>query len=139
MATFNNKLKNKNNFVYRRPKRPVLKGSPQRRGVVIRARICTPRKPNSARRPVVKLMLSSRRKTVAHIPGSGHSLKRYSKVLIAGVGPKDLPGVNYTCVRGYLDCEPCFYKTKRRSVYGVKKPPMEKTYVRKKLRELYNN
>lgn len=136
MATSGNKIKNKNNKLYYRPRRPVLKKSPQRRGVVIRLRICTPRKPNSARRPVVKLFLSSKRKTIAHIPGSGHSLKRYSKVMISGVGPKDLPGVHYSCIRGKFDCEPLFKKTKRRSIYGVKLPPLLKTHVRRKLREL---
>ncbi len=138
MSTKNNSYKNRNNFLYYRPNRPVLKGSPQRKGVVIRLRICTPRKPNSARRPVVKLFLSSKRKTIAHIPGSGHSLKRYSKVIISGVGPRDLPGVHYTCVRGKFDCEPIHRKTKRRSIYGVKLPAILKTYVRKKLREVAN-
>lgn len=139
MATKGNKIKNINNFLYYRPKRPVLKGSPQRKGNVIRLRICTPRKPNSARRPVVKLFLTSKRKTIAHIPGSGHNLKRYSKVLISGVGPKDLPGVHYTCIRGHFDCEPLDKKTKRRSIYGVKLPALLKTHVRRKLRELQGN
>lgn len=138
MATCGNKIKNINNVLYYRPNRPVLKGSPQRMGVVMRLRICTPRKPNSARRPVVKLFLSSKRKTIAHIPGSGHSLKRYSKVMINGVGPKDLPGVHYTCIRGKFDCEPLFKKTKRRSIYGVKKPALLKTHVRRKLKKLQN-
>lgn len=136
MATFGQRLKKKNEFLYYKPRRPVLKKSPQRRGVVIRLRICTPRKPNSARRPVVKSMLSSRRKTIAHIPGSGHSLKRYSKIWVSGVGPRDLPGVHYTCIRGKMDLEPCFKKTKRRSIYGVKLPPIKRTHVRRKLREL---
>lgn len=136
MATFNQRLKKINDFLYYRPRRPVLKGSPQRRGVVIRLRICTPRKPNSARRPVVKTMLSSRRKTIAHIPGSGHSIKRYSKIFVSGVGPRDLPGVHYTCIRGKLDLEPCSRKTKRRSIYGVKLPALQRTHVRRKLREL---
>jgi small subunit ribosomal protein S12 len=138
MATTLNKIKNLSNKLYYRPRRPVLKKSPQRKGVVIRLRICTPRKPNSARRPVVKLFLSSKRKTIAHIPGSGHSLKRYSKVIISGVGPKDLPGVHYTCIRGKFDCESLIKKTKRRSIYGVKLPPTQKVYIRKKLRELNN-
>jgi len=138
LSTVLNKIKNLKNRRYYRPKRPVLKGSPQRKGVVIRLRICTPRKPNSARRPVVKLFLSSKRKTIAHIPGSGHSLKRYSKVMISGVGPKDLPGVHYTCIRGKFDCESILRKTKRRSIYGVKLPAIQKVYIRKKLRELNN-
>lgn len=43
-------------------KRPKFNGSPQRKGIVLRLRICTPRKPNSARRPVVKAMLSTGKK-----------------------------------------------------------------------------
>jgi len=44
-------------------KRPKLNKSPQRKGIVLRLRICTPRKPNSARRPVVKAMLSTQKKS----------------------------------------------------------------------------
>ena len=137
-ATVSNRLKNANSRCYYRPRRPILKGSPQRRGLVIRLRVATPRKPNSARRPVVKALISSGRKTIAHIPGSGHSLRRYSKIIICGVGARDLPGVNYTCVRGRLDFEPLRSKTKRRSIYGVPRDPLKVTYVRKKFRELVN-
>lgn len=137
MATKNQKVKKKNIKLYYRPTRPVLKGSPQRKGVVMRLRICTPRKPNSAKRPCVKLRLTSKRRTIAHIPGSGHTLRRYSKVLISGQGPKDLPGVHYTCIRGKFDCEPLSHKTKRRSIYGVKLPAEKKVYIRKSLRELF--
>jgi len=136
MATLNQRRKNFNKHIYRRPGRPVLKGSPQRRGVVIRLRICTPRKPNSAKRPVVKLFLTTKRKTIAHIPGSGHTLRRHSRVLISGVGARDLPGVNYTCIRGKYDCDSISTKTKRRSIYGVKLPADKKTHVRRRLREM---
>lgn len=136
MATLGQKHRKFNIFPYRRPKHPALRGSPQRRGITIRLRICTPRKPNSARRPVVKLFLSTKRKTIAHIPGSGHSLRRHSKVLISGDGPRDLPGVNYTCIRGVLDFEPMWSKTKRRSIYGVKTPAEQKTHTRRKLRDV---
>jgi ribosomal protein S12 len=56
--------------------------------------------------------------------------------MISGVGPKDLPGVHYTCIRGKLDCEALTQKTRRRSIYGVKLPALKKTYIRRKLREL---
>lgn len=115
-------------------KRPALVKAPQRKGVVKRVRIKAPRKPNSARRPVIKVKLTSRRYVVAHIPGGSHNLRRYSKVLVAGKGPKDLPGVHYTGIRGSLDFEGSRQKTKRRSVYGVQLPIHLKTYIRKKLR-----
>ena len=40
---------------------PRLRQCPQKRGLVIRPRIVTPRKPNSARRPVAKVRLSNYR------------------------------------------------------------------------------
>ena len=135
-CTINTRINNKANKLYYRPRRPILKLSPQRRALVIRLRVATPRKPNSARRPVVKVFASSKRKTIAHIPGIGHSLRRYSKIHIHGVGARDLPGVNYTCIRGKLDFEGLRHKTKRRSIYGTKRDPSKATYVRKKFREL---
>ncbi len=110
--------------------------SPQRKGVVMRLRICTPRKPNSARRPVVKARLSSKKRVLAHIPGSGHNLRRHSKVLICGVGARDLPVVNYSCLRGVYDFSPLFTKKKRRSIYGVKRPSDMKTHIRRRFRKL---
>jgi ribosomal protein S12 len=40
--------------------------------------------------------------------------------LIEGGGARDLPGVYCNCIRGWFDLKPIFYKTKRRSIYGVK-------------------
>ena len=136
MATKNQQIKKLNKYIYYKPKRPKLKNSPQRRGVVLRLRICTPRKPNSARRPVVKLKLSSKLKALAHIPGSGHNLRRYSKVLICGTGARDLPVVNYTCLRGVYDFSPLYHKKKRRSIYGVPRPAELKTHIRRKFRNI---
>lgn len=117
-------------------KRPKFNGSPQRKGTVMRLRICTPRKPNSARRPIVKTMLSTRKKALAHIPGSGHTLKRHSKILVSGVGARDLPVVNYTCLRGVYDFEPLYKKRRRRSIYGVKLASDLKSHVRRIYRNL---
>ena len=110
--------------------------SPQRKGVVLRLRICTPRKPNSARRPVVKARLSSKKRVLAHIPGSGHNLRRHSRVLICGTGARDLPVVNYSCLRGVYDFSPLFSKRRRRSIYGVKQPSELKKHVRRCFRNL---
>ncbi len=117
-------------------KRPKFNKSPQRKGIVLRLRICTPRKPNSARRPVVKAMLSTQKKALSHIPGAGHTLKRHSRTLIKGVGARDLPVVNYTCIRGVYDFEPLSKKRRRRSIYGVKLASDLKTHVRRSIRNL---
>lgn len=135
MSTINQSTR----LTYKKPKanrRPKFNGSPQRKGIVLRLRICTPRKPNSARRPVIKTMLSTQKKALSHIPGSGHTLKRHSRTLIKGVGARDLPVVNYTCIRGVYDFEPLSKKKKRRSIYGVKLPSELKTHVRRNIRNL---
>lgn len=137
MSTKNQSISLINKVFYKKYKRPKLKGSPQRKATVLRLRICTPRKPNSARRPVVKARLSSKKKVLSHIPGSGHNLRRHSRVLICGVGARDLPVVNYTCIRGVYDFSPLFIKKKRRSIYGVKQIPELKKHIRRKFRGMY--
>lgn len=135
MATGNQRVRWYNNEYYYKWNRPKLAESPQRKGVVMRLRIVTPRKPNSARRPVVKARLSSKKRVLAHIPGSGHNLRRHSKVLICGTGARDLPVVNYSCLRGVYDFSPLFSKRRRRSIYGVRQVPELKKHVRRCFRK----
>jgi small subunit ribosomal protein S12 len=99
----------------------MLLQNPQKKAIVKAVRIQTPRKPNSARRQVVKLILGRKRYTVAYVPGKGHTLKKHSRVLIRGGGARDLPGVYSACIRGVFDLKGVMHKTKRRSIYGVKK------------------
>ena len=99
---------------------PALKKTPQKKGTVKRARIVTPRKPNSARRPVAKVFLSNNKKITAHIPGVGHNIRSHSSVLIRGGGSRDLPGVRYSCIRGVYDFSSIINKKRRRSIYGTK-------------------
>lgn len=136
MATLNQRAKTRNIFYtkYIKYRRPKLKLSPQRKGTVMRLRIVTPRKPNSARRPVVKARLTSKCRVLAHIPGSGHNLRRHSRVLICGVGARDLPVVNYSCLRGVYDFAPLYSKKRRRSIYGVRQLPELRTHIRRKFR-----
>lgn len=115
---------------------PALQNKPQVRGTVRRARIVTPRKPNSARRPVAKVMLVNRLRVTAHIPGIGHNLRPHSQILVRGGGARDLPGVRYTCVRGVLDLSGVQSKKRRRSIYGVERPANLKKKVRRKFRNL---
>jgi small subunit ribosomal protein S12 len=112
-----------------------LKGNPQARGVVMRARIVTPKKPNSARRPVVKVVLVNKNRVTAHIPGIGHNLRRHSTVLIRGGGARDLPGVSYSCIRGVFDLAGVLNRTMRRSIYGVPLKEHLKKKVRRKFRQ----
>lgn len=136
MATLNQRIR----VVYKKSKqnkKPKLNGGPQKKGIVLRLRICTPRKPNSARRPAVKLKLSTKKRALAHIPGSGHNLRKFSKVLVNGNAARDLPVVNYTCIRGVYDFMPLPTAKKRRSIYGLKQDPLLRTHIRRKYRDIF--
>jgi small subunit ribosomal protein S12 len=98
-----------------------VKKSPQHKGIVFRVCIVTPKKPNSARRQVVKAAFVGNTKSVlSYVPGIGHNLRKHSDVLVRGGGAHDLPGVRYSCIRGVLGLAGVTAKTKRRSIYGVK-------------------
>jgi len=109
----------------RRNKVPCLHHRPQKRGLVFKLGILSPRKPNSAKRRHIKLrMLGERfqgRRTLAHIPGwDKHGLHEYSVVIIEGGGPKDTPGVNYSAIRGLLDFNlPTRQRVRSRSKFGL--------------------
>jgi small subunit ribosomal protein S12 len=99
----------------------ALGGCPQKRGVCLKVFKMSPRKPNSARRSVVKISLYNKRRLIAFIPGMGHNLQKFNDVLIRGGRAKDLPGIRYTLIRGKLD----LYGADRvhaRSKYGVIHP-----------------
>lgn len=113
----------------------ILANNPQKKGMVLKTRIVTPKKPNSARRPVAKIFLVNKQQTVAHIPGIGHNLRKHSNVLIRGGGARDLPGVSYTCIRGVYDLNSVLNKNTRRSIYGVSIPENKKLKLRRKFRQ----
>jgi small subunit ribosomal protein S12 len=95
--------------------------NPFKKGSVSRVFTLTPKKPNSARRSVIKANLTNFKKTLAYIPGIGHNIKRYSSSLIRGQGARDVPMVNYSCVRNKYDLSAVLNRFSRRSIYGVKK------------------
>ena len=103
----------------------ALSFAPQRKGVVYKIAVMSPRKPNSARRTYAKVrLIFSNKKIFAKIPGIGdHFLQAHSVVLVRGHGPKDSPGINYTLIRGPYDFNKLetFGRRKRRSKFGVKK------------------
>jgi len=132
LTTLNQILQKKRFF--KKKLNPILSNRPQIKGVVVRVRITTPRKPNSARRPVVKVLLSNKKQRVVHIPGKGHNLRKHSEVLVSGVGARDLPGVHFSCIRGVYDLASVNGKIRRRSIYGVKKSDTLKKKLRRRFR-----
>lgn len=104
---------------------PAFKGAPQRKGVIYKIAVMSPRKPNSARRTFAKVrLLFNNKRLFAKIPGVGdHFLQAHSVVFVEGKGAKDCPGVNYSLVRGLYDFSKVelFGRRKRRSKFGAKK------------------
>lgn len=121
MPTINQLYKTPRSGKKRRNTRPALQKCPQKKGIVIKVLIRTPKKPNSAIRKLTRLRLSNRLKVVSYIPGEGHTLQEYSTVLIRGGRVKDLPGVKYHLVRGVYDFIPLLKRKTARSKFGVKK------------------
>lgn len=99
----------------------IMRKKPQNEGTVVKVRITSPRKPNSARRKTLKLKLNINLTSITYVPGGNHSLKKFSKVLIRGKGARDLPGVYTSAIRNKKDLEPAIYKNRRRSIYGIQK------------------
>lgn len=97
-----------------------LQECPQKRGVCWKLFIMTPRKPNSAKRRVAKIKLSTKKFIFGYIPGEGNNLQKFSHVLIRGGLIRDLPGVHYTIIRGKLDLHSILYRRQGRSKYGTK-------------------
>ncbi len=97
------------------------KGSPQKRGVCIRVKTTTPKKPNSALRKIARVRLTNGMEVTAYIPGEGHELQEHSVVLIRGGRVKDLPGVRYHIIRGALDASGVANRRQGRSKYGAKR------------------
>lgn len=121
--------KKKNSFRKHIKKAFVLRGHPQKLGWVDRVRITTPRKPNSAKRKTVRVLYYHYiKKSISYVPGGPHNLKRNSKVLVRGRGPRDTPGVYTSCLRGKCDLFALLFKTKRRSIYGVRLKFIDKNF-----------
>lgn len=102
-------------------KSAALRGCPQKRGVCLKIFVSSPKKPNSARRKVVKVRLSNKIRLTAYIPGQVHRLQEHSQVLVRGGRIPDLPGVKYRLVRNKLDLEGLVNRKTARSKYGTKK------------------
>jgi len=129
MPTINQLVRQGRKKAHRKTKSPALEGRPQVRGVVLQVRVVTPKKPNSAKRRVVRVRLTNGVVVSAYDPGEKTNLQEHSVVLIRGGRVKDLPGVRYHVVRGTLDSNGAHgpsdsnksERKRSRSKYGVKK------------------
>ncbi|RZC76427.1 hypothetical protein C5167_000510 [Papaver somniferum] len=75
-----------------------------------------------SQRKTARVRLSNGKDVTCLIPGVGHNLQEHSIVLVGGGGVKDLPGVNYHCIRGTRDLQGVPERKRGRSQYGTKKP-----------------
>lgn len=100
---------------------PALEGCPHKKVTVVKLRIMTPRKPNSARRKIAKVKLKNGKIISAYLPGEDQMLSEYAVILIRGGRTKDLPGLHYKVVVGLLDSKVPTNRKKKRSRFGIKK------------------
>jgi small subunit ribosomal protein S12 len=101
-----------------------LNSCPQKKGICVEIRnSVSPKKPNSAKRKVAKVKLSTGKHVIAAIPGQGHNLQKYSVVMVRGGRARDIPGVRYKLIKGKYDFSlfERIKRTKRRSKYGLPK------------------
>ena len=92
-VTINQAMRRKKPQKIEKSKSPLLKNSPQRKGVCSQIFIAKPKKPNSAKRKVARVKLSTGKSLMAYIQGEGHNLQEHSVVLVRGGRAQDLPGV----------------------------------------------
>lgn len=104
-------------------RKKALESCPQKKGTCVKVFITSPKKPNSAKRKVTKVLLSTGISVICYIDGIGHSLQKHSTVLVRGGRRRDLPGVRYRTIRGKFDlnAEPGLLRSSSRSKYGQKK------------------
>lgn len=124
MTTINQLCKKKRKKKKKINKTPALNKCPQKKAICIKVVVRSPKKPNSARRKLVKVdILSTKKQVYVYIPGEGeHFLQTYSTVLFRGGRVKDLPGIKYQLIRGKFDFSGLKNRKTSRSKYGTKKP-----------------
>lgn len=99
--------------------RPALMRCPQKKAICVKVFVMSPKKPNSARRKVVRVrIMSTNRFVTCHIPGEGHNLQEHSIIAIHGGRAKDLPGVKYRVIRGVESCMFAVGRKRALSKYG---------------------
>lgn len=135
MSTLNQLKKNCRKKKFKKSLTPLLKLSPQRKGICVKIFTVSPRKPNSAVRKMCRVSLTEwqhdtnnnivlkKKILTAGIPGQGHKLQKFSMVLIRGGRVRDVPGVRYKLIRGKYDfnSSEIIERVNARSKYGLKR------------------
>lgn len=112
-------------------------------GVVKRMFIMSPKKPNSGKRRVAKVLIkhvAKRDRLTARIIGYDYLLRKFAHVLVRGGRANDTPGVTYSCIRGSLDFVPFYGKKSRRSFWGLKREELfnwSMLFIKRNLRQQY--
>ena len=104
----------------RKSKVPALEKCPFKIGTVRKVFIEKPKKPNSARRKVVRVELRNKRFITCHVPGIGHKLTKFCLVMVRGGRTKDLIGVRYKLIRNKLDLKEVEGRITRKTKFGIK-------------------
>jgi len=112
-------MRNKRFQKKRKSRVPALEKCPFKVGIVRKVFIEKPKKPNSARRKVVRVELSNKRFITCHIPGIGHSLSKFSVIMVRGGRTQDLIGVRYKAIRNKFDLAPVVGRITRRTKFGI--------------------
>lgn len=81
---------------------PLLEKCPQKKGVCTSVYVTSPKKPNSGKRKVARIKLTTGETCQAYIQGEGHNLQEHSVVVVRGGRAQDLPGV--LCVSPLFLC-----------------------------------
>lgn len=102
--------------------KPALSQCPQKKALCLKIVVRSPKKPNSARRQTARVLVPSNGyKVYFGIMGIGHTLQKYSNVLLRGGRRRDLPGVRYVAIRGKYDFVALQLRRKARSKYGARR------------------
>lgn len=99
MADLNYRAKHKKSQKIKWNSASKLNGNPFKQGIVSIVYPGSPKKPNSGKRKLCKVVLTTRRKAIVTIPDGGHMLQKYNRVLIRGGRARDMPGAHYKIMR----------------------------------------
>jgi len=79
-----------------------LKQAPLKQGIVAVVYVGSPKKPNSGKRKLAKVVLGTCKRAIVTIPdglAGGNNLQKYNRVLIRGGRTRDMPGAHYKILR----------------------------------------
>ena len=121
MPTITQLIRKKRKLKNKPIKTRALERCPQKKGECEKVYIVSPKKPNSAKRKVARVLLRNNKVVIAYIPGEGNNtLETHSIVLVRGGRVKDLPGIKYHIIRGKYSLKSVSQRKQARSKYGTK-------------------